>query len=310
MVETCLICNEVVDTEKHFWSSHKIRQQDYYLKYYNKKDLWSNEPIPFKTKDQYLSTDFLTRTNLKKFLDGHSNPEAREYCLQYLKARKEHKGLIYIPTQVELRSIIYPNWSYLNQLFEHKFHAECLKLGLAPRFANCYEEKDFHAETEAHIYESVIIDTREQQPLKLPKFSKNKLDFGDYALTHPEKNKFSYIERKSLGDLVTTVGSSFERFVKEFERAEIAGAYLFVLIEEKITNCLNFNHLPWVSKKIRFTPEYIFHNIRTIIQQFPKSQFLFVDGRVEAKRVALKLLYSNGEYQQVDCQWLYDEGVL
>ena len=53
----CFECDEEFDDEKklhrHF-RSHKIKIADYYYKHYDKKDLYSDEPIEFKSRIQYL----------------------------------------------------------------------------------------------------------------------------------------------------------------------------------------------------------------------------------------------------------------
>ena len=57
------------DLHRHV-RSHKMLLVDYYHKHYPRKDLLTNEFIKFKNRDQYLSDDFNTKTNMKKWLKG------------------------------------------------------------------------------------------------------------------------------------------------------------------------------------------------------------------------------------------------
>ncbi len=65
-----------------------------------------------------------------------------------------------------------------------------------------------------------------------------------------------------------------------------------------------------VFKNVRATPEFIMHNMRKIMQEYPRVQFLFVDGRKEAARVIEKIFTSGGIHKQIDLQLAYDLGKL
>jgi hypothetical protein len=56
----------------------------------------------------------------------------------------------------------------------------------------------------------------------------------------------------------------------------------------------------------RVTPDFIFHNVRDLIQQYPHIQFLFVDGRQECVRIVKKLLLSDVLKDKFDLQLAYD----
>jgi hypothetical protein len=101
-----------------------------------------------------------------------------------------------------------------------------------------------------------------------------------------------------------------ERFKREIERAAEANANLIILVEDTLTHALSFNHLPYISKKIRATPEFIFKNTRDLIQEYPHIQFLFVKGRKESVRVMKKIFFSNCLYKKMDLQLAYDRKVL
>ena len=61
-----------------------------------------------------------------------------------------------------------------------------------------------------------------------------------------------------------------------------------------------------MSKKIKASPEFIFHNVRELMQTYENLHFLFVKGRVEAVRVIEKLFLKGKDYHKVDLQLAYD----
>ena len=107
------------------------------------------------------------------------------------------------------------------------------------------------------------------------------------------------------------MSGGFDRFRNEIDKAGKAGAYLIVLIERKLNECMAFNRLPYVSKKVKVTPEYVFRNVRDLLQEFVDLQFLFVNGREEASRVCKKILFdTNCSSRDYDLQLAYDLKVL
>ena len=106
------------------------------------------------------------------------------------------------------------------------------------------------------------------------------------------------------------MSGGYERFIKEIERAQDADAYLVVLVEDSLTHAMSFPYLPHISKKIKATPEFIFHRVRNLIQKYPHIQFLFVNGRVEASRVIERIFTCGCAYKKVDLQYAYDLKIL
>ena len=82
---------------------------------------------------------------------------------------------------------------------------------------------------------------------------------------------------------------------------------MVILVERKLEECLAFNRLSHVYKKnTRVTPDFIFHNVRDLIQEFPHIQFLFANGRKECVRIVKKLLLSDVLKDKFDLQLAYD----
>ena len=309
----CKVCGQEFETERKLHShlkKHDLRVAAYYQKYYPRYDLYDGKIIKFKSKDYYFNTEFNTRTNQLKWLDSLPKEEAESYLKKLLIDRKEKKNLIYSPCQVELRSTPIPSIiSYEKKI--GNYYKFCESIG----FQNKYESIDNIAVGSSLSKDKdvkVYVDTREQLPLKfnIPTESKG-LKFGDYALSDKSLTCNCYIERKSLADFISTISvQNYERFCREVQRAAENEANLIIVVEESLTNALSFPFLPHISKKIRVTPEFIFHQVRDMIQKYDHIQFLFVKGRKESVRVIEKIFFSSCIYKKIDLQLAYDKKIL
>jgi len=281
-----------------------LNKEKYYHAYYPKKDLLTGETINFKTKDQYLNSDFNDKNNMKKWLKEQPLDQAQEYCRNLLIKRKKDKNLIYSPSQIELRTIMSPSIVFYNKIFRD-YYDVCSSIGLENKFIHpCNITNQFT--NKLNKKDTIYVDTREQSWLKFDiPFEIKTLSFGDYACSND--NCGCYIERKSLSDFISTLSvKNFDRFKNEIDKAQKNNSYLIVIVEEKLANALSFQYLPHISKKIKATPEYIFHNVRSLIQEYSNLQFLFVDGREEMKRTIQSIFASKCFYSKVDLQLAYD----
>jgi ERCC4-type nuclease len=203
-----------------------------------------------------------------------------------------------------------PPVPFLQQSLGSYYHHAEKNFGLINKYTK-YPTEVQDTQDEASAFKNrlhkIFVDTREQKPLKfaLP-IEVQTLKFGDYAFSNSSMSLNTYIERKSITDFIGTMSGGLQRFKKEIERSEEQEAKLVVLVEESMTSCLSFNHLPYVSKKIKATPEFIFHNVRELLQSHKNLHFLFVKGRKEASRVIEKLFLQGRIYHKVDLQLAYD----
>lgn len=293
----------------------KLKQVDYYRRYHTKRDLLTGEEIPWTTREKYLRTDFLDKHNLNRFLK--ESPLARDWAIGWLKHRKEEKGLVFAPTHVELRSLSCPSIEFYEA--NGGYNAICSSLGLKPRFAGSLSFAPLTAEA------TLIRDTREQKPLKLPgNVIVQKLEVGDYGLAAPH-DRGIYIERKSLSDFVGTLSTKkttglkkngedseallgFDRFRAELGRAKALGAYLVMLVEDELTRALSFDYLPHLRWATRTSPDHVFRNLRLLLNEFPDFQVLFVGGRIEAAKVMMQLFRAGDSVKQTDLQLAYERG--
>jgi len=305
---SCKNCGKEFESDRSLHAhikAHKLKIADYYHKYYEKRDKYTQELINFKTKEQYFSSDFNDRRSLKKWLDTSPLKEAKNYCYKILKDRKEKKDLEYSLSQVELRTLLTPPISYYNKFFGD-YYKVCKEIG----FENKYQKIEFPLPFYPELYKDkpIIIDTRETQPLEikdLPTVVQG-LRYGDYSIDDK-----CYIERKSLPDLIGTMSGGYERFRNEIERAESDAANMVILVEKDLSSSLAFNKLKSIFRKgVKTNPNHIFHNIRECIQEYPNIQFLFVKDRPESVRVMKRIFFSNGEYAKYDLQYAYDNKLI
>lgn len=302
----CKECGEVFPSDANFHKHlkvHNMRIVQYYQTHYPRRDLHNNEIIKFKNKEQYFSSDFNSRTNLRMWLKAQTPQKAKEYCKDILVNRKNKKKIIFAPTQVELRSILSPPITYYNELFGD-YYELCRELGFELKHRALRGRVDSIAPNSPKV---IYVDTREQQPLKfnIPIEIKT-LKFGDYSYSDREASCNCYIERKSLQDFIGTLSGGFERFCREIDRAKDGDANLIIIVESDFNNVAAFPYLREVNKKIKATPEYIMHNVRDVLQKYPNVQFLFVKGRREAVRVIEKIFTCKCLYKEIDLQLAYD----
>ncbi|NBW17522.1 MAG: hypothetical protein EBR82_57055 [Caulobacteraceae bacterium] len=285
-----------------------LNKVKYYQTYYERRDLLTNELINFKTKEQYLNSDFNDKNNMKKWLKEQPINKAQEYCKQLLIKRKDSKNLIYSPTQIELRTIMAPSIIFYNKIFKD-YYDTCSSIGLENKFVHPNLTGD-NFKNKLTQKDTIYVDTREQSWLKfnIP-FEIKTLPFGDYACSND--NCGCFIERKSLSDFISTLSvKNYDRFKNEIEKARKNNSYVIVMVEETLANALSFQYLPHISKKIKATPEYIFHNVRELLQSYDNLQFLFVDGRKEMTRLIEAIFASKCFYKKIDLQLAYDMKII
>ena len=304
----CKVCEKEFESDRKLHAhikAHDMRVVEYYQSQYPRHDKQDKKIIKFKSKEQYFSSDFNTRTNLKKWISEAPREDVKTYCQDLLLKRKEKKQLEYTPTQVELRTLIIPPIQCYNDLFGD-YYKLCEDLGFKNKHVN--SDEVIHGSELDKPNCKIYIDTREKKPLNFKgvETEVKTLKFGDYAFSDEDMSCKCYIERKSASDFIGTLSGGYDRFCREIERAEQANAGFVILVEETLTNCLSFNYLPHIYKKnTRVTPEYLFHNVRKLGQTYPFIQFLFVKGRVRAAETVKKIFTSGCLFKEIDLQLAY-----
>lgn len=293
------------DLHKHL-RKLKVKQEDYYVKYFPRVDLFTKELIPFKNPDQYLAAEFLSKDNLKEWIKAHPF-EGRAWAIEWLEKRKKEKELIYPPTQAELRSLLCPSIHYYDKV--GGYSTICKELGYKIRFTEYWQD--------VKLMPGMILveDTREQLPLNLKDVPtiQRKLNCGDYGLAAPFDCGI-YIERKSLSDFVGTLSdriierksgddSNLARFTRELTRARECGHYIVMLVEDSIENALNFRA---ILKNVKTSPDHIFKNLRDLLHDFENFQVLFVNNRDAAARAVVQILSAGESIKKMDLQYEFE----
>lgn len=313
----CLVDNTEYETVKDLCEhlkEIKWSQKAYFYTYHPRFDKLTNEKIEFKNVEQYLSTDFVNKNNMRKWV--LANPkEGREWAVNFLKQRKEAKQLIYAPSQAELRSLSCPSMSYFDS--NGGYYNITKELGFKDRYIGHNPAFTFD------ISDAILIqDTREQSPIHLSlKTEVRKLDVGDYGLAPPH-DKGIYIERKSLQDFVGSLSlrkvarkkkendSSFERIDRELARAKESGHYVIMLVESDINDALGFEHLPWM-RHGKTTASHIFHNLRELLNKYSLNfQVVFANGRKDAARKMIRIFQMGEQVKQIDLEYAAEQGLL
>lgn len=237
------------------------------------------------------------------------NPEkGREWAIEYLRARRAEKDLVYAPSQTELRSLYCPSMAYYDSI--GSYYSITRALGYQDRyltrpisFVPLRQDARF------------ICDTREQKALQLPYAKREKLEFGDYALAAPY-DKGIRIERKSLADFFGTLtskkvvkvrlgeDSACRRFERELIRAQEGSGYVIMMVEASLKEALAFNN--------RFgsaTIHHVFKNLRDLLTKYPLHfQACFANDPVDAAAKVVRLFEMGEQVRTTDLQYALEKG--
>lgn len=298
----CRVCNKQFEDDASFHKhlkTHGITQTMYYQAHFPRYDIYDGKIILYKNKQYYFTTNFNSRNNLKQWLLSSSKEKIIRYCEEFLKERKARKSLEFAPTQVELKTLLMPGIKYINDNLGG-YKEMCDRVGLKIRFKDSELNKSLFKDVSGKV---IFADTREQRPLTFENTTREgTLDFGDYRMA----GSSIFIERKSLGDAWGTLTGGFHRFEREIIRARDAKAYLVILVESPFNSLEGFPMQRKVFGKIKIPVEFVYHNIRDLMQKYQHIQFLFVKDREEASRVVQKLFSVDEQVRNVDLQLLYD----
>ena len=276
---------------------------DYYVKHYDRRDLYTGEKLAFRSYDQYFRDSFNCYDNFKLWMDSAPEKDVKDY----IKDKSTRK----IPTSKEI-SISPPNLFYdLSQMASIFYYK---------RFWGSYsaflEELESRKLLSMQIYlkisGSMIIrlipiftDTREKAPLKFQDSVTNKLDFGDYTARGDLYTK-TFVDRKSQDDFRQTFGKDIDRFRREMDRCVEFNSYMFVVAETTIDKLEEDNKV----SKFKSNLGYLWHNIRNLITDYPKNiQIIFAHNRAGAKKLIPLILHHGKAMWNVDLQYFIDERV-
>lgn len=115
------------------------------------------------------------------------------------------------------------------------------------------------------IFIKIIIDTREQLPLKFTGHEtvRRKLDEGDYNI-HELEDKL-VIERKSLADFYASITSDHQRFKREILRAQEKRKKFYIFLEGSLED---FYYLNWSKRPLKITPDTLRKIVMTMKERY------------------------------------------
>ena len=195
----CKNCGKEFDKDRGLHlhiKAHKLSIKDYYHQYFPRYDKHTGDLIKFKNKEQYFSSDFNNKRNLKSWLKKIPILEAKEYCRNLLVRRKVEKGLVYSLTEVELRTLPMPPIHFYEELFG-SYYELCEEIGYKNKFEKVPTKKNYRETfNKDHL---IYIDSREQNPLEIDDFPTEVkgLKFGDYCLNDKKKTR-EHLHRKKI----------------------------------------------------------------------------------------------------------------
>lgn len=132
---------------------------------------------------------------------------------------------------------------------------------------------------------NIIIDTREQKPLKFTghETTRRKLEEGDYATIESEDK--IVIERKSVEDFYGSIIQGHARFKREILRAQEKGKKFFIFLEGELLDvylyCYQRNMKPETMEKI----------IKTMVSRY-NLQIVECKNRTEMSKKIIELCNS------------------
>jgi hypothetical protein len=297
----CKECDASFDALKSLHAhikKHDMLLGDYYVKHFQRKNKLTGELLPFKNYEEYFEKDFSQSHQLKQWCATAPFGAVKSYIIDLLKKRIKSKNLKSALSSVELWTIGLPDIDVYKKYFGSYTDAckECL---VEPMF-NSKLPKEFWND---YSNINVLIDTREQQPLKFKKSAILKLDIGDYAVTGDNYN-YTHVDRKSFADFCATVTNSYNRFAKELERCRSLGCYLFIVIEAPLHSMDDYNKQSYK----KFNLKYVFHNMRELQREYGDCcQFVFSGSRDLSVELIPKLLVLGRSLWKTDIQYFWSK---
>lgn len=307
MSHVCKICSESFSSERSLHAhikAHGILLSEYYITYYPRYNLYTNELIPFKNKKQYFSTYFSNSSEIDEWAKNTKDEEVQEVILEMLQNRIKEKNLQYAPNHLELILNEMPHIDLYKKYFS-SYSAVCRKLDVRP-LLHKYIKKEFLTLDKNLEQIEILVDSREQDPLKFTHQRKQKLDFGDYTASSKHYTK-TYIERKSETDFKSTMTVGYERFLRELDRVKEFDSYLHIVVESSIDKIIKNNGSGAHKSNLKF----VWHQMRVIAHKYPNNcQFIFSGGRTRSKNLIHWLLYQGEEVWGADLQFYIDKRIL
>lgn len=297
----CKECGQDFETLRSLHAhikKHKMFLGDYYVNHFARKNKLTGDLLPFKNYDDYFSKDFSQPHQLMEWCETADGKEVKQYIGELLKKRVSDKGLEYGPTELELLTSGLPSIEVYKKYFG-SYTAVCELCGVKPLLDKNLPKGFFNDYSNVKI----LIDTREQQPLKFKNSEKYKSDVGDYSVESSDYD-YTHVDRKSFGDFCGTTTVGYSRFCKELDRNRSLGCYMFVVVEVALDEMEACNKKSYKKYKL----DYVFHNMRKIQKQYSDCcQFVFSGSREKSELLIPKILVMGKQLWKTDINYFWSK---
>ena len=299
----CLECEQEFDSERSLHAhiiKHGIYLHDYFVKHFSRRNLLTNELLPFKNKESYFEYDFNTVDEVYAWCSMANQETVKNYILDKLETRIKSRNLTFAPNEIELYTSMLPSISIYKKFFKSYTFA-CDKIGAKPMFGAKIPDNFWNNLSNKNL--RILTDTREQEPLFFSSQVIRKLDVGDYAIQ--DYFDYTFVDRKSEGDFKSTLSKdNFLRFKRELDRCRAMDCYLFVVIESDLKKLEDSNK----KSAHKANMKYIYHNMRILQHEYRDCcQFVFSGNRKNSEDLITRILLGGKKIWNVDLQYFVNE---
>jgi len=298
----CLECDKDFDSERSLHAhikKHDMFLHDYFVKHFSRRNLLTNELLPFKNKDSYFKYDFCSIDQLYEWCEVTETETVKNYILDKLLNRILSCELKFAPNEVELYTSFLPKIFIYKKIFKSYTYA-CKEIGYEPMFNK--KIPDFFWDNSFVENLTILTDTREQEPLYFKQQVVRKLDVGDYAIL--DHFDYTFVDRKSEQDFKSTLSKdNLVRFKKELDRCRTMGCYLFIVVETDLKKLEESN-----KKSVhKCNMKYIYHNMRLLQHEYRDCcQFVFSGSRLKSEDLIPRILKAGKKIWDVDMQYFLE----
>jgi len=294
----CLECDKNFESERSLHAhikKHDLFLHDYYVKHFERKNLLTNELLPFKNKDSYFELDFEHIHQLYQWCNQADGTLVKEYIKDKLTNRVKSRNLKFAPNEIELFTSFLPKIDIFKKNFL-SYNYICEELNIEPLFGSKLIDNFWNQNV---LELNIITDTREQEPLFFKKQVVEKLDIGDYGIR--EFFDYTFVDRKSDQDFKATLSQdNLKRFEKELLRARSISCYLFIVVESDLYNLEFSNKKSYHKSNLK----YIYHNMRELQHEYKDCcQFIFTGSRTNSEHLIPLLLRAGKKIWKTDMQY-------
>ncbi len=306
MLFNCLECNKDFESERSLHAhikKHGIFLHDYFVKHFSRKNLLTNELLPFKNKDSYFERDFFNINELYEWCSVAKEETVKNYIKDKLATRIASRNLKFAPNEIELFTSFLPSIDIYKKFFK-SYTFVCQEIGIPPLFGEKLSDNFWNDSLVKDL--TILTDTREQEPLFFEKQVVQKLDVGDYAIL--DNFNYTFVDRKSEQDFKSTLSKdNLSRFSRELDRCRSIGCYLFVVVDADLKSIEEDNKKSPHKANIK----YIYHNMRVLQHEYKDCcQFVFSGSRKNSEYIIPKLLKFGKELWKVDLQYFLNKKIL